>query len=138
MKGFAHALITPMPVSSGFRSWCGKDLRGAPSYPVHYIAADPESVTCEGCKKAMRVALANLRKWVPNLVAGFRPGDKVRVNPESRAEGAEWGVGTVDTVLDEPLGIGIAFQPEDDFKGLSWRRPRDLLLVSAAKDRIDD
>jgi len=65
-KKKTHALVIPWPVSQGLHTWCGYRW-DAPEVSGDDVAGDPSAVTCEGCKRAMRDALNNLMRWVPNM-----------------------------------------------------------------------
>ena len=69
MKKRTHALLTPWPISQGLHTWCGykhDDERVA----GENVAAAPESVTCEECIRAMRLAWNTLGAWITRLKTG--------------------------------------------------------------------
>lgn len=62
----AHAIITPWPLSKGLMTWCGKKAEEVGS---DLAATSPENVSCEHCRRSMRMAHETLSQWVPNLPA---------------------------------------------------------------------
>lgn len=74
------------------------------------------------------------KRMTQNLMCnGPNIGDDVRVAPGKRSVegnlGDSWGIGQVD-YIDETTGhIGVAFEPAEDFKGLSWWKAENLIVV---------
>lgn len=60
----AHAIITPWSLSKGLMTWCGKTADEAGS---DVVATRAEDVTCERCRRSMRLAHETLSAWVPKL-----------------------------------------------------------------------
>lgn len=60
----AHIILTPWPIAAGVRTWCGRHAHECGS---DTFATMPEFVTCAPCRKAARIALANLMAYVPGL-----------------------------------------------------------------------
>lgn len=74
-----------------------------------------------------------LTVWVNGADVELSKGDRVRIPSKLRL-----GIGVIEEVLltsERILEVGMAFQPEDDFRGLSWALRNDIEVLKTG-DRV--
>lgn len=98
-----------------------------PSRRAYYIDVQKAVQSPDITSVLERISLAkakgeDLAKMAMMIDQPFKIGDKVLLKVGER--GRRWGAGVIEAIEDGTLGI--AFQPEEDFKGLSWRKPEQV------------